>query len=130
MNPMLLISLIVIIVLLIIVNIYLLAYFCHPDDAGWGASLFCKFLVVIAINYCIINFQKIFGMTISWAMVLLLPLDVANSRGYGGGLPMKTIWYSVIIMVAICAFVLIPFSIFFYETDEDDTTSKRLCTAA
>ena len=47
MNPMLLISLIVILALLIIVNVYLLAYFCHPDDAGWGASLFCKFLVVI-----------------------------------------------------------------------------------
>lgn len=47
MNLYLLISLIVILALLIIVNIYLLAYFCHPDDKGWGATLFCKALVVI-----------------------------------------------------------------------------------
>ena len=42
----LLISMIVIICLLVVVNIYLLAYYCHPDDEGWGSSLFCNFLVV------------------------------------------------------------------------------------
>lgn len=43
---------------------------------------------------------------------------------------MKVIWYAVILMVALCAFVLIPFSIFYYETDEDESGTKRLCTAA
>jgi len=54
MNYYLLMSAIVILVLLVIVNSYMLAYYCHPDDKGWGASLFCKLLVII-------------GMTISWA---------------------------------------------------------------
>lgn len=42
---------------------------------------------------------------------------------------MKAIWYIVILSVSLCAFLLIPFSIFYYETDEDATMTKRLCTA-
>jgi len=116
-NAYLMISLIVIIVLLIVVNGYLLAYYCHPDDGGFGATLFCKILVVV-------------GLTVAWAMVLLLPLDVANSRGYGGGLPMKEIWYIVISAVALLSFLLIPFSIFYYETDEELDWNRRACHAA
>lgn len=41
------------------VNFYLLALFCHrnfkiikylAEEEGWGAALFCKFLVVILIS--------------------------------------------------------------------------------
>lgn len=32
--------------LLLVVNIYLLAYFCHPDDRGFGSALICKIVVV------------------------------------------------------------------------------------
>ena len=34
-------------ILLIIANIYLLAYYCHPDDRGFGSTLICKIVVVI-----------------------------------------------------------------------------------
>ena len=34
-------------ILLIIANIYLLAYYCHPDDRGFGSALICKIVVVI-----------------------------------------------------------------------------------
>ena len=44
MDIFLLITAIVILVLLIGINIYLLAYFCHPDDEGFGAHIFCKWL--------------------------------------------------------------------------------------
>lgn len=33
-------------VALIIANIYLLAYYCHPDDRGVGAAVFSKIVVV------------------------------------------------------------------------------------
>lgn len=36
-------------ILLMIVNIYLLALYCHPEDGGFGASLFCKIVVVIPL---------------------------------------------------------------------------------
>lgn len=54
---------IVMAILLLFVNFYLLVLYCHrklikiynlADDKGWGASLFCKILVI-------------FGMTLTWA---------------------------------------------------------------
>ncbi len=47
--------------LLIIGDIYLLAYFCHPDDRGFGSALICKIVVVNDI----INFSRL------WALPLL-----------------------------------------------------------
>lgn len=43
-------------VLLILANVYLLAYYCHPDDRGFGNALLCKIVVVSAIQY-IINYS-------------------------------------------------------------------------
>lgn len=63
-------------ILLVGVNFYLLALYCHrmfdidnwsADDNGFGASLFCKVIVVL-------------GLTLSWAQVLLMPLDIANNQ--------------------------------------------------
>lgn len=42
---------------------------------------------------------------------------------------MKEIWYFVFLAVAVMALLLIPFSMFYYETNEDDAVSKRLCSA-
>lgn len=69
---------IVLLILLIGVCIYLLALYCHrnfslfskhilADDSGFGAGYFCKVLVVL-------------GLSLSWLQVLLMPLDVANSK--------------------------------------------------
>ena len=35
--------------IMILVNIYLLAMYCHPDDKGYGAAGFSQVLVVILI---------------------------------------------------------------------------------
>jgi LMBR1 domain-containing protein 1 len=50
MDVFILIMTIVATVLLIGLSIYLLAYYCHPDDSGFGAGLFCKIIVVINKN--------------------------------------------------------------------------------
>jgi len=42
----LVIAALVVLVLLIVINIYMLAYYCHPDDEFCGFGLFCKILVV------------------------------------------------------------------------------------
>ena len=55
MDIFLLITAIVILVLLIGINIYLLAYFCHPDDEGFGAHIFCKVVVVNLFNLKVKN---------------------------------------------------------------------------
>lgn len=38
-------------VLLIVANIYLLAWYCHPDDRGVGSALICKIVVVYTYFY-------------------------------------------------------------------------------
>jgi hypothetical protein len=50
--------------------------------------------------------------------VLLLPVDVSNVRG-NSGLDMYTGWVVIYISVFAMTVVVIPFAIFFYESDED-----------
>lgn len=57
---------IVLTILLIAANFYLLALYCHKDDKGWGAATYCKVMVIL-------------GMTLCWAQILMLPLDIANT---------------------------------------------------
>lgn len=91
---------------LIFINFYLLVLYSHPDDRDWGMSLFCKILVIL-------------GFTLSWAQVLLLPLDVSNSRGQGAGIDMPTFWQAIYIAVLVFSVILIPFASYLYESDED-----------
>jgi len=58
----------------------------------------------------------------------MLPLDVSNSRG-NGGLDMTVFWEMVYIINFIFLTILIPFAIFFYESDDQLTFRKRMCSA-
>ena len=78
----------ILVIALLITNIYILAYFCHPDDKGSCLGLVMKIIVII-------------GLTLAWIQVLLLPLDVSNSRTFGGGLNMKLFWYIIYILTII-----------------------------
>ena len=85
MEPFLVIVTIVLTVLLLLINFYLLAIYCHPDDKGLGTSLILKILVMV-------------GLTLSWAQILMMPLDVANTRSMGG-LDMKTFWEAMLMVL-------------------------------
>jgi hypothetical protein len=121
MNEPLLIALSVIFVfILLAVNIYLLTLYVHTDDKGFRTALYCKVLVVI-------------GLTLCQAQALLVPLDVANNSGalreQGldlGGIDMKSFWYFIYLIVLALISILLPFALFFYETDEEDGLCKRI----
>lgn len=102
-------------VLLVFANIYILGVYCHPEDNGFGANLLCKITVVV-------------GLTLCWGQVLLVPLDVSNSRGYGSGFNMEIMWYVVYISVLVFLAFLIPVLSFYYESDEDKSFLNRVCT--
>ena len=55
--------------ILVIVALYLLVNYQHPDDKN--EAYLPKFVVI-------------FGFVLAGATVLLLPLDVANNEGYAG----------------------------------------------
>lgn len=60
--------------------------------------------------------------------VLAFPLDIGNSRACDVDdvlnacdytLPMEFIWYIIFIVNCIVVFAVIPFTLFYYEADED-----------
>jgi hypothetical protein len=60
-------------------------------------------------------------MTLAWAQVLMLPLDVSNVRGTGGGIDMKLFWFVIYISTAVFIAIVLPSLIFWYEADPDWT---------
>jgi hypothetical protein len=61
-------------------------------------------------------------MTLAWAQVLMLPLDVSNVRGIdGGGIDMKLFWFIIYLSTAVFIGLILPSLIFWYEADPDWT---------
>ena len=102
-----------IIIALLITNIYIIAYFCHPDDKGSLIGWVLKIIVLI-------------GLTLSWIQVLLLPIDVSNTRTFGGGLNMKVFWYVIYILTIIYILIIYPLSTSFYEADPDWSIKEKI----
>jgi hypothetical protein len=65
----LIVALTVAFLILLVVAVYLLVYYQHPDDHN--DAYFPKLVVII-------------GIMLAGATCLLLPLDVANNEGYAG----------------------------------------------
>lgn len=104
-------------IILLAINIYLLILYIHPDDKGWGSAVYCKILVVL-------------GLTLCQAQALMVPLDVANrSAIVAAGMDMKVFWYIIYIVVLAFITILLPYAIFLYETDEEDSVCSRLLKA-
>lgn len=96
-------------VVLIIATIYLLAYYSHPDDGGFGADLFAKIIMIL-------------GMILTWASVLMFPLDVSNTRSQSTvPFRMDLFWFIVYICIGVFILIIIPACIYFYETNPDWT---------
>jgi hypothetical protein len=100
-------------VVVLLVSLYLLVNYQHPDDAN--QAYFPKLVVLV-------------GLTVAILSILMLPADVANRQAckravYSGAcrltLPMKTLWIVVYIVDAVLVFLVIPFAMFYYEGDQD-----------
>mmetsp|Transcript_29874 Transcript_29874/g.43855 ORF Transcript_29874/g.43855 Transcript_29874/m.43855 type:complete len:536 (-) Transcript_29874:134-1741(-) len=112
-NLFLLIVLGVTLLLLIIVGVYVIVHFGHPDDKN---DAYLPKIVVL------------FGFVLAFGTVLLLPLDVANGEGFVGcigwddigcgGLDMALFWEIVFWTITVTLFFVIPFTSFYYETDD------------
>ncbi|GMH95009.1 hypothetical protein TL16_g13056 [Triparma laevis f. inornata] len=101
-------------IILLVINVYLIVLYQHPDDKN--EALLPKILILI-------------GFTIAQGSVLLLPLDVANNEGYAGcssgfdtdscgGLNMNLLWEIIYITILVYVTFFIPFAIFYYEADD------------
>ncbi|KAF0697385.1 Aste57867_11937 [Aphanomyces stellatus] len=118
MNWFLVVVVVIMTLVFLAVNFYILVYFQHPDDKN--TAYFPKALVIL-------------GFLLAEACVLLLPLDVANNStaigcaaGWNsacGNLDMETLWLIVFMSIAVFLVVLLPYSIYFYESDDLFTES-------
>ena len=104
---------ILLVIALIVTNIYVLVYFCHPDDKGSVIGWVLKIIVIL-------------GLTLSWIQVLLLPIDVSNHRTFGGGLNMKIFWYIIYIITIIYILVISPIASSYYEADIDWSCATKI----
>ena len=102
------------VIALLITNIYVLAYFCHPDDKGSCIGWVMKIIVII-------------GLTLAWIQVLLLPIDVSNHRTFGGGLNMKLFWYIIYILTIIYILVISPLASSYYDADYTWSCREKIC---
>jgi LMBR1 domain-containing protein 1 len=112
-NLALVIVAVVVSVLMLLVSVYLLVYYQHPDDAN--QAYFPKLVIVL-------------GLTVAILSILMLPADVANRQACRKAvcsgacnltLPMRTLWLVVYIVDVVLVFLIIPFAMFYYEGDQD-----------
>ena len=105
-------------------NVYVLVHFQHPDDRN--QAYFPKIVVVS-------------GLTMAVLSLLLLPLDVANRSACAEEiiesacrytLPMLDMWYATYMIMFSYIFVLIPWTLFYYEQDSDATQAKKLVSSS
>ncbi|GAB4820473.1 hypothetical protein N2152v2_007519 [Parachlorella kessleri] len=118
-NWFLVIVTVVVAILTLALSVYLIVIYQHPEDKN--QAWFPKLVVLLGFSVAI------------WT-VLLFPLDVANNQACtldiplsscSTTFPMKQLWWAIYITNIVITFVLVPFSIFFYEADSDTPIAKR-----
>lgn len=108
-----LVMVIVLGIIIIVVNIYLLAYYCSENDNEHGSGVIMKIIAIL-------------GMFIGLGQICLLPIDVANTRGSGGEFRMDLIWKITYIVIVAFVFIILPTAINMYDTDPDSTCFEKL----
>lgn len=103
----------VVAILVLLVSLYLVVNYQHPEDRN--QAWIPKIVVLL-------------GFAVAFWTILLFPLDVANQQACAldvplssceTTLPMTQLWYAVYIAAMAITFVAVPFSIFYYEADSD-----------
>lgn len=100
----LVISAVVLSVLILFVCAWLMINFGHPDDKN------CAWIPKLVV---------LFGLYLATATVMVMPFDVSNSRGQGGGLRIDILWQIIFILDAVMLGFILPYVFFYYESDVD-----------
>lgn len=67
------------------------------------------------------------GLWLALAVILVVPYDVANTRGVGGGIRVDVLWEIIWVVIAVMLFAIIPFAFFYYESDVDPNRKDKSC---
>lgn len=104
MNVVLIVGMAVVMFLTLVASLYILVYFQHEEDrnTAWVPK------VVVLI-----------GLSLACWVVMALPLDIANSK-VAGGLRIDIIWQVLYTTIGIWCIAIIPFAIFYYESEDPE----------
>lgn len=111
-NIFIVITFIILLLLTIAVVAYCFVLYCHPDEKESRASYFYFGVVIL-------------GFASGITHVALIPLDVENSRE-GYGLRMTTLWNIFTVFNATLMILVVPYLLFFYETDSEANIVTRI----
>jgi len=112
----LLIFVVVIIAVAIGVSVRVLLHYQEEDDSRF-AGMLCKTIIVISL-------------TLAWFVILLLPIDVRNSRPVQGVIDMQAMWMGTFITLAVFVVVVVPGAMFWHEIEDDSDVKKKKCYVA
>lgn len=113
MDVFLIIAVIIFTVLALLVGVYYVYMFEHPEDKG--KAWFYKVIVGLSLAISAMN-------------VLMLPIDAIN-RTTGNTLDVEVMCWVFTIASLVLAFVIIPFSIMYYEGQDDEDVKHPLVRA-
>lgn len=113
MDVFILILILILGIILFIGNVYIFAYYAHPEDSSPASGIFVKLIVFFAMSLC-------------WCQILLLPLDVSNNRGGGLNFRMDIVWSIVYITITVFIFIIIPFISAFNECEKESTFCSKI----
>jgi len=116
-NAFLLVSVLVMAIVMLVLAVFLVIYFGHPDDRTEA-----KFPKVIVV----------FGIWLAFASVLILPYDVASSKSTSndsGGIRVDVLWQIAYICMACMVVFIIPFAFYYYEAAEDEEGGSQIVVA-
>ena len=98
----------VLLLVLLVASIYLFVYYSSSEDESPCSGYFSKIVVIT-------------GMSLCWIQILLLPLDVANSRNGGMGIDMNLFWMIIYILLFVLVLFILPITSSINECDSDWT---------
>lgn len=94
------------------VNVRVLLHFQQPEDARFASSVLAKTIIVVSL-------------TLAWILILLLPIDVRNSRPTPGVLNMQMLWTIAFILLAVFLALVVPAAVFYVEVEGDSIVKKK-----
>ena len=110
-NPFMLIIAVVFTILLVLANGYFIAQYSHHAESNSISTNLMRLIIMIAF-------------ILAESQILLLTLDVVNFREETT-IDMFLFWQFIYLCSLIWTTIILPFSFFFYDTDEDMSVKKR-----
>lgn len=99
--------------IMIVMTVYVLIIYTHPEDLKCSKSIPSK--IIILISSCVV-----------WMFLFLLPLDIAASKKMDVGLNLSLLYQILFLVSVILIFLLLPIAIFLYNSDEEKPLFRRI----